>query len=162
MGILGLLFRGGREFIQEQSAKRDLERKLGRRVSKDELYSLGSHLDAAQPNAPQMPLISTPRESSVPFGDAKPPMKTLTKLLLIGLPLLFFGVVGALAFVSIMPERQYNRLNPFTPKPPAGSFPSQLGAFNLKDSPDWNSVKSYNPFEYWEGNYTNGSNYITS
>jgi hypothetical protein len=162
MGILGLLFRGAREVVQEQSAKRDLERKLGRKVSTDELYSLGSHLDAAQPTAPQMPLISTPRESGVPFGDAKPPMKTLTKLLLIGLPLLFFGGVGAVALVAIMPEHQYNRLNPFTPKPPAGTFPARLGAFSLKQSPDWHSVQSYNPVEYWDADYTNGSNYITS
>jgi hypothetical protein len=161
MGILGLLFRGAREVVQEQSAKRDLERKLGRKVSKDELYSLGSHLDAADPSAANMPLKSTPRESTVPFGDAKPPMKTLTKLLLIGIPLLLFGVVGAVGYVAIMPEYQFNRLNPFTPKPPAGTFPSQLGAFNLKESPDWHKAASYNPVEYWEGTYTNGANYIT-
>lgn len=162
MGILGLLFRAGREAVQEQSAKRDLEGKLGRKVSTDELYSLGSHLDAAGEINPQKPLISTPRESSVPFGDAKPPMKFTTKLLLVGVPLLLLFIGGAAFLVWNMSEYQYNRLNPFTPKPPAGSFPTSLGAFNLKESPDWHGVKSYNPVEYWEGTYTNGTNYITS
>jgi hypothetical protein len=162
MGILGLLFRGTREVVQEQRAKKDLERKLGRKVSKDELYSLGSHLDAAQPaGGQQMPKISTPRESSVPFGDAKPPMKTLTKLLLIGIPLLLLLTIGAVGFVALMSQHDFDRLNPWTPKPPAGTFPSQLGAFNLKEKPDYNRVASYNPVENWEGTYTNGTNYIS-
>jgi hypothetical protein len=139
-----------------------LEQKLGRKVSEEELYSLGSHLDAAGPGNAQAPLISTPRESSVPFGDAKPPMKFVTKLLLFGVPLLLLILALPVAYVALMSEAQYNRLNPWTPKPPAGSFPAQLGAFNLKDTPDWYGVKSYNPVEYWQGNYSNGTNYITS
>ena len=75
MGILGLLIRGAREKAQEYSAKNELEGKLGRRVSNQELYSLGSHLDAAQGENKQKPLNYAQREASVPFADAKPPGK---------------------------------------------------------------------------------------
>jgi hypothetical protein len=162
MGILGFIFRAIREAVQEKSAKNSLENKLGRKVSNNDLYSLGAHLDATpQTNAVPPPMQSTPREASVPFGDAKPPMKTSTKLLLIGIPLVFIGLIFVSAVFALMSQRQYNRLNPFTPKPPAGSFPSQLGTFNLKESPDYNEVNYYTPVENWEGVYTNGTNYIT-
>ncbi|HEY0458526.1 MAG TPA: hypothetical protein VGC97_05190 [Pyrinomonadaceae bacterium] len=160
MGLLRLLIRGSRDAAEEYSAKRDLERKLGRKVSEEELYSLGSHLDAAGPGNGQMPLVSTPRESSVPFGDAKPPMTFTKKLLLFGIPLLLLCIILPVAYVGLMSEYEYNRINPWTPKPPAGTFPAQMGAFHLKQSPDWNGVKSYNPAENWEGEYTNGTNYI--
>ena len=137
MGILRLLFRGGREFIQEQSAKRDLERKLGRKVSKDELYSLGSHLDAASPGAPQMPLQSTPRESAVPFADAKPPMKTTTKLVIAGILVMVFGVLGVAGYVATMSQSQFNRLNPFTPKPSPDDFPATAGRFARASDPEY-------------------------
>src|SRR5688500_10646117 len=94
-GIFGILFRCAREKLQERAAKSSLESKLGRKVPKEELYSLSSHLDAAQPTVPQMPLQQgMPRTSSVPFGDAKPPMKTATKLLIGGALVLLLGVVG--------------------------------------------------------------------
>ncbi|HEY8559286.1 MAG TPA: hypothetical protein VIL74_02700 [Pyrinomonadaceae bacterium] len=137
MGILGLLFRGAREAVQEQSAKRNLEKKLGRKVSTEELYSLGSHLDAAAPNAPQMPLISTPRESTVPFGDAKPPMKTMTKLIIAAVFVLVFGVFGVAAYVATMSQSQFNRLNPFTPKPAPDDFPAAVGKFSRSSDPEY-------------------------
>jgi hypothetical protein len=160
MGLLRLLIRGSRDAYQEHAAKKELEQKLGRKVSEEELYSLGSHLDAAGPGNGQMPLVSTPRESSVPFGDAKPPMTFTKKLLLFGIPALLLLIILPVAYVGLMSEYEYNRINPWTPKPPAGTFPAQLGAFHLKQSPDWNGVKSYNPAENWEGEYTNGTNYI--
>ncbi len=160
MGILRLLIRGTREAVQEKRAKNDLERKLGRRVSKEDLYSLGAHLDAAQPAAAQMPLQSTPRESAVPFADAKPPMRRLYFWLIVGVLVLFVGTIGTAAFVAMMPERTYNRLNPFTPKPPAGSFPAQLGDYKLKEKPDYYGVSSLNRVPYFEGEYNSGTNYI--
>lgn len=157
MGILGLIFRAVREAVQEKSAKNSLEDKLGRKVSTNDLYSLGAHLDASQPtNVVQQPMQSTPREASVPFGDAKPPMKTRTKLLLIGIPLLFLGLLFVSAFVAMMPERTYNRLNPFTPKPPEGAFPAKVGAYNL-DITDYIAPSSYNPVTHFESEYKSGS-----
>ncbi len=157
MGILGFLIRAIKEAVQEKSAKNNLEDKLGRKVSTNELYSLGSHLDAAEPTAQQMPLISTPRESSVPFGDAKPPMKTLTKLLLIGIPLLLLGAFVLSVFVAAMPERVFNRYNPFAPKPPAGTFPAKLGSYNLDLGPDYEAPNQYNPITHFEGEYKSGA-----
>lgn len=160
-GILRLIFKGTREVIQEQSAKRDLEQKLGRKVSKDELYSLGSHLDAAQPNAPQQPLQSTPRESAVPFADAKPPMKTRTKLIIAGALVLVIGFIGVLiaGFVILnMPQRTFNRLNPFSPKPPEGTFPAQIGNYVLQHKPDYEGVTSYYAAPHFEAEYKEDSN----
>ena len=143
MGILGLLFRGAREAIQEKSAKNRLEGKLGRKVSKEELYSLGSHLDAAQPDAAaQMPFQphGAPRAASVPFGDAKPPMKTRTKLIIGGVLVLLIGFVAvAVAGFAVlnMSQSTYNRLNPFTPKPSAADFPAQIGRFSLSTGPEY-------------------------
>ena len=160
MGILGFLFRAIKEAVQEKSAKSNLENKLGRKVTTNELYSLGSHLDAAQPNAVQQPMRSTPREASVPFGDAKPPMKTLTKLLLVGIPLLFLVVIGVGVMAAIMPERTYNRLNPFTPKPPEGTFPAKVGSYELDHAPDYVAPSSYNPVAHFESEYVSGSENI--
>ena len=141
MGILGFLFRVIREKIQEQSAKGDLEDKLGRKVSTHDLYSLGSHLDAAQPNAQQIPLQSTPREASVPFGEAKPPMKTKTKLIIAGVLVLVFGFIGVVAaagfVIFIMPRSTYNKLNPFAPKPSPDDFPAQIGRFTRSTDPEY-------------------------
>jgi hypothetical protein len=160
MGLLRLLFRGAKEQAEEYAAKRALEQKLGRKVSKEELYSLGSHLDATQETGADKPLQYTQRESAMPFADAKPPMKTLTKLLLIGIPLLLLVTFGAAAFVSIMPERQRNRLNPFSPKPPAGAFPSQLGDFRLEHKPDYIAPTSYSPLPHFEAEYKNDSHTV--
>jgi hypothetical protein len=154
--IARLLYRGTKDVVEEQNAKRNLENKLGRRVSKDELYSLGAHLDAAGPINGQVPLQSTPRESSVPFGDAKPPMKFTTKLLLVGVPLLLIGVLFVGFIILNMPQRTYNRLNPFSPKPPAGTFPSQIGNYALDHKPDYDEPSSYNPAPSFESEYKNG------
>jgi len=156
MGLLGFIFRAVREAVQEKSAKNSLEDKLGRKVSTSDLYSLGAHLDASQPTNVHQPMQSTPREASVPFGDAKPPMKTLTKLLLIGVPLLLLVTIGAAGVVAIMPERTYNRLNPFTPKPPAGTFPAKVGSYNL-DNMDYIAPSSYNPTTHFESEYKSGA-----
>jgi len=153
MGILGLLFRGAREAYQEKSAKNDLERKLGRKVSKDELYSLGSHLDAAQPNAAAPPVMqSTPREASVPFGDAKPPMNPLLKSILIGIPLLFIGLIVVSVGIAMLP----NRYNPFATKPPEGTVPVKLGTYSL-DRTDYIAPSSYNPVTHFENEYKSGA-----
>jgi len=160
MGILGFLIRVVKEAVQEKSAKNNLEDKLGRKVSTNELYSLGSHLDAAEPNAVQQPMRSTPREASVPFGDAKPPMKTTTKLLLFGIPVLFLGLLILPAIISVLPQRTYNRLNPFTPKPPEGTFPAKLGTYSLDHSPDYIAPSSYNPIPHFESEYKSGTETI--
>lgn len=141
MGILGFLFRVIREKVQEKSAKGDLEGKLGRKVSTHDLYSLGSHLDAAQPTTAPQSLQSTPREASVPFAEAKPPMRTKTKLIIAGVLVLvigFIGVVAAAGFVIfIMPRSTYNKLNPFTPKPSPDDFPAQIGRFTRSTDPEY-------------------------
>ena len=101
MGILGLLIRGTRDAVQEHSAKNNLEKKLGRKVSKEELYSLGAHLDAAEP----MPLQSAPRETAMPVTAAKPPMSKLWLLLIAGVLVLFVGIVGVAGSILLMSER---------------------------------------------------------
>ncbi len=157
MGLLGLLLREGKERAEDYAARKELEEKLGRRVTHEELYSLGSHLDAAETGAPPKPLNYTPREASTPFADAKPPMKLTTKLLLFGVPLiLLVGFVGTF-FVTAMPERTYNRLNPFTPKPPEGVFPGSVGDFSLAQKPDYNAPNSYNPLTSFDGEYKKDS-----
>lgn len=153
MGILGMLIRGTIEAVQNKRAKNDLEGKLGRSVTKEEQYSLGSHLQAAQPNVQNAPMISTPRESSTPFADAKPPMKTLTKLLLIGIPLLLIGGLFVTFLFLSMSERTYNRLNPYTPKPPEGVFPADVGGFKMEQKPDYNKPTTYKPATWFNGEY---------
>ena len=161
MGLLGMLIRGTIEAVQNKRAKNDLEGKLGRSVTEEEQYSLGAHLQAAQPNAPNAPMISTPRESSTPFADAKPPMRTGIKLLIAGIILLIVVIPAGAFFVMIMTEKTYNHLNPFTPKPPAGSMPDQIGEFNQNNNYDWISGKqSYQHGEHFESTYKKGGNYI--
>jgi hypothetical protein len=158
IGILRLLFRGTREFVQEQSAKKNLESKLGRKVSKDELYSLGAHLDAAQPNnAQKMPLQQSPYQQSVPFADAKPPMRLMTKLILAAILLLIVGVIGVFAVVIMTPRHTFTRLNPFGPKPPDGTFPAKLGNYALEHKPDFEEQDLYNPRSNFASEYSNGT-----
>jgi hypothetical protein len=46
-------------------------------------------------------------------------------------------VVGAAALVVLnMPEVEYNRLNPFSPKPPRVAFPATIAGFTLSSQPD--------------------------
>lgn len=160
-GIGRLLFKGTKEFIQEQSAKRKLEKKLGRKVSEEELYSLGSHLDAADEAPTGAPLISTPREASVPFGDAKPPMKFLTKLIIAVVLLGIVGIAGALLLVVTAPRHTFSRLNPFGPKPPAGTFPSSLGAFQIGHKPDYEDQTGFSPRPHFDSEYVNGNEKVS-
>lgn len=148
-----LLGRGAKEKAEEMLAKRELEKKLGRKVTTEELYSLGSHLDAAGDIDPSKPLISTPRESSTPFADAKPPMKFMTKLLLIGIPLLLLTMCFGGGLLATMSKQTFNRLNPFSPKPPAGTFPAKLGNYTLDHKPDYNEPTSYMPTKSFSAEY---------
>ena len=157
MGLLGILIRGTIGAVQNRRMKNDLEGKLGRSVTEEEQYSLGAHLQAAQPNAPNAPMISTPRESSTPFADAKPPMKTLTKLLLIGIPLLLIGTLFVSFLFLNMSEQSYNRLNPFTPKPPEGVFPAQVGDYTIAQKPDYNKPTISTPATRFDGEYKKGT-----
>ena len=154
MGLLGLLLREGKERAEDYAARKELEEKLGRRVTHEELYSIGSHLDAAEVKTPPKPLTYTPREASTPFGDAKPPIKLKNKLLLFGVPLILLIGLVATFFVMIMPERTYNQLNPFTPQPPADSMPKTVGAFKIEEKPEYYSgEKSYHNGRHWEATY---------
>lgn len=155
---LGRLLGGGaKEKAEELIAKRNLEKKLGRKVTTEELYSLGSHLDAAGDVDPSKPLISTPRESSTPFADAKPPMKLTTKLLLIGIPLLLLTMCLGGGLIATMSKQTYNRLNPFAPKPPEGTFPAKLGNYTLDHKPDYNEPTSYMPTRNFSAEYKSGT-----
>ncbi|HVE58390.1 MAG TPA: hypothetical protein VNB22_16275, partial [Pyrinomonadaceae bacterium] len=160
MGILGFLFRAIREAVQEKSAKNSLEGKLGRKVSNNDLYSLGAHLDASQPTVAQPQMQSTPREASVPFGDAKPPMRTRTKLLLIGIPLVVLGLIFVTAVFALMSQRDYNRLNPFSPKPPEGTFPAKVGNYAIDHKPDYLEPTSYKPATSFESEYKSGTDTV--
>ena len=135
--------------------------KLGRKVSKDEIYSLEANIDAAGPGVTPMPLQSTPREAAVPFADAKPPMKTRTILLIVGLVALFGGWFVISPIIGNMPEQRYNRLNPFTPKPPAGTFDAGFGSYKLSDPPDYYSGRnSWDNGRHFEASYSNDTFFI--
>ncbi|HMS40607.1 MAG TPA: hypothetical protein PKE69_10295 [Pyrinomonadaceae bacterium] len=153
MGLLRFIFRGAKEAIEEQSAKSDLEKKLGRKVSEEELYSLGSHLDAAGENTSPQPLKITQRESATPFADAKPPIKLRNKLLLFGILLLIIGFLVGGFVIQNMSKQTYNRLNPFTPKPPEGVFPAKVGDYSLAQKPDYYEPSSYKPTPSFGGEY---------
>lgn len=156
--VLGLVFKGARETIEEQIARRELEQKLGRKVSKEELYSLSSHLDAAGENAVQQPLQMTQRESATPFADAKPPMATSLKLLIAGVIFLVMAFPLANIFVKLMPERW----SPFYPKPPENSFPAKTGNFELFNDYQWRDGKeTYHHGEHFETDYSNGLSMVS-
>ena len=157
MRLGGLLGQEAKERAEEFAAKRELEKKLGRKVTTEELYSLGSHLDAAGDIDMSKPMISTPREASVPFGDAKPPMKLSTKLLLIGIPLLLLTMCFGGTVLTSMSQHTFNRLNPFSPKPPEGTFPAKLGNYTLDHKPDYNEPTSYAPVKNFSAEYKNGT-----
>lgn len=152
--VLGLVFKGARETIEEQMARRELEQKLGRKVSKEELYSLGTHLDATAADSNAQPLKMTQRESATPFADAKPPMATSSKLLIAGVILLVIGFPLASIFVKLMPEHW----SPFYPKPPENSFPAKTGNFELFNDYKWRDGKAtYDHGEHFETDYSNGT-----
>jgi hypothetical protein len=152
MRLSRLVAHEAKDRAEELEFKRQLEQKLGREVTEEEMYSLGSHLDAAGAGNPDQPLQYTPRESATPFADAKPPSKYLKYVVGAGILVLIIGVAGFI-FLN-MSERQYNRLNPFTPKPPANSFPQTVGNYNLVESPDYNKKSVFDPVANYEGRYT--------
>lgn len=157
--FLGLVFKGAQEAIEEQSAKRDLEQKLGRKISNEELYSLGAHIDAAGEINTAQPLVLTPRESEIPFAGAKPPMSLTTKLLIV-VPLFLLFVFGAASILKSMPEQSLYGLNPFSPNPPEDVFFQNIGDFALTKRPDYHSPNSSNPVPRFEGEYKNGTQIV--
>jgi len=156
MGLLGILLRGAKDTAEEQLAKRRLEQKLGRKVSKEEVYSLSSHMDAAGDINPAQPLISSHRESSVPFADAKPPMSFKTKLILVGVVLLGVFLFAASFLVNMMRSEISEYFNP-PPAAPAGVYPETIGEYTLTKRPSYLTPGSSDPATRYSGEYKRGA-----
>ena len=138
MGLFRIFGGEAKDRLEEYNAKKALEKQLGRKIEDHELYSLSTNMDAsdAQPTSgTPSPIASL--ESTTPFAQAKPPISTSFKLGGAAIILLVVLVGGGGFFILNMPEATYNRLNPFTPKPPAGAFPTAIGEYSLKEAPTY-------------------------
>lgn len=134
--------------IQELVAKKSLEEKLGRKVGSHEIYSIGANIEAAEATQERLP------RSLQPPAPPKP-MSGTTKIVLasfaVGVVLLVVaGILGGV--VIMMPTATYNRLNPFTPKVPAGAFPPSIAGRDLIAEPQYDN-KSYCPCYSFTGQY---------
>ena len=88
-------------------------------------------------------------------------MKTSMKLLLVGIVLVCLGGFFLPIIIKMMPEQTLRRWNPFAEKPPEGSFPAQIGSYNLVDSYDWyNGKETYHHGEHFEADYSFGAGYV--
>jgi hypothetical protein len=154
MSLFGLLGGEAKERAQDYLAKRRLEKKLGRKVADHELYSLSSHIEAEE-NAPRTEPQAQPMQfpqgqftqqqfqpGQIAMGSVQP--KSLKRKVLV------FGILAGIAFLLVggffvisMSETTYNRLNPFTPKPPAGAFPATIAGYSLSEEPMYKSYRSY-------------------
>lgn len=136
MGLLRLLIGGAREKHRENKAKHEMEERLGRKVDKSELYSLGAQLEAA-------PVEAGGRVASPPRPRAR--LSAKTKLVLLGGAAALVLAAAALFTWESLPERTRNGLNPFAPKVPRGAFPDTVAGFH-KDSEiyyeDWRASGS--------------------
>lgn len=137
MGLFRIFGGEAKDRLENYQAKQALEKKLGRKVEDHELFSLNANLDAsvADPtqSAANPPLVH--RESTTPFSDAKAPMSMFLKLGIVGVVLFMLVVGGVSFFIWNMPQATYNRLNPFTPKPPPGLFPPTIAGYQLEGEP---------------------------
>ncbi|MBP7374852.1 MAG: hypothetical protein KA956_00105 [Pyrinomonadaceae bacterium] len=129
--MLGVVIRWIIGSIRDLVARKSLEDKLGRKVASHEIFSLGANIEAAE---------ITQQASSDPPQPLPPPqpMSRNTKIALasVATGFLFLAGVGVLfVVVMMMPEATYNRLNPFTPKAPAGAFPVAIAGFERATEP---------------------------
>jgi len=140
MGLLGLGVRAIIDRVQTRTAKKELEAKLGRKVTESELYSLGANLEAEDATgvtkAPQSRRVSR-RTMLIIFSS-------VLLIVLVGIPFMW---------VMSMSESQWNHLNPFTPKPPAGSFPLQIGEFKRTGQPEYYKSHSASFAPYFSATY---------
>jgi hypothetical protein len=82
-----------------------------------------------QTNALEEPPLSPPK-----------PRSKLVRVLIWGSAVLvvLLIVLGVAGFVVVtMPVGKFNRLNPFTPKPPRGVFPASIAGFTLAHNPEY-------------------------
>ena len=131
MSLLGFLLREAKDKAEEYKAKNDLEERLGRKVSKHEIYSLGANLESAAPRAEQ-----TTQDLSSAQSEAEP-RKRSRKFIILGAVVAFLIVSAAGLYVMSLSDDQYYRLNPFTPKPTAEAFPKDSAGYGIKEEPTY-------------------------
>ena len=163
MSLLGFLFREAKDKAEEYKAKSDLEDKLGRKVGKHEIYSLGANLEAvAPPRDEQMN-----RDLASPQLAAEPKSRS-RKFVILAVAAFLIVSAAAVVFVMDMSDYQYYRLNPFTPKPAAETIPKAAAGYGIKEEPTY--YASYlskdcncNAFkaEYYLGGKAFDKNHIT-
>jgi hypothetical protein len=161
MSLLGFLLREAKDKAEEYQAKSDLEEKLGRKVSKHEIYSLGANLESAA-----APTAQTYQDSSPPL--AAEPKSRARKFMIFGVIAFLIVSAAAVVIVMDMSDYQYYRLNPFTPKPSAETIPKAAAGYGIKEEPTY--YDSYlskecncNAFkaEYYLGGKVFDKNHIT-
>jgi hypothetical protein len=166
MGLLGMLIREVITLGSELKSKNKLEKQLGRKVEKRDIYSLGANLEAAEANAPPNPQFQFAAPPMAPQQQTFPPAaKSKTKFIILGIigiaaVLLFVFGIAAL-YVMMLSENDYNRLNPFTPKPPAGAFPASIAEYNRSD--EINYSRSYSQIcscSYFSSTYRKGDHNV--
>ncbi|PYS73085.1 MAG: hypothetical protein DMF69_05865 [Acidobacteria bacterium] len=141
MGLLGIGIREARDRAQTRAAKKKLEAKLGRKVTERALYSLSANLEATE--------VSTPDPQA-------PPSRHISrrKMLIVFSSVLLIVLLGVpFVWVMSMSESEWNHLNPFTPKPPAGSFPQQLGTFRRSGEPEYHKRYSASSGPHFTATY---------
>jgi hypothetical protein len=150
--MLGRLLKNEvKERLNEQKAKRNLERKLGRKIRTDELYSLGSWLDAAGPSQPGEPHVAPPNHQ--PASDSFQTMSHVGKREPVGMgKIIFVGVlIVALLGAGIF---AYDYFDPFTPRPPEGVFHNQVGRFTMSYEPHYVEASNIGEGKYFYAYYS--------
>lgn len=131
MSLLGLLLREAKNKAQEYQAQSDLEEKLGRKVGKHEIYSLGANLESAAPRKEQ-----TNQDLSSPQLADEPKKRSRKFIILAVAALLIVSAAGL--YVMSMSDYQYYRINPFTPKPTAAeAIPKTAAGYGIKEEPTY-------------------------
>lgn len=136
MGLIRLLAGGAREQYRENKAKNELEQRLGRKVDKSELYSLGAQLDAAE---------VAPAATSATVATAAPAKRlsrTTKRVLMACVAALVLFAVGYVVIESTS-EETWNRLNPFAPKLPQGAFPAAVAGYRKEPQTYYTDRRSY-------------------
>lgn len=146
MPLLGFLLGEAIERRKEAAAKRKLEQKLGRQVSTQELYSLGTYMEEKEIKEGTAHAYSS---STPALSDASP--RSIWRPVLI-----WWGASAVIAVLVVglyifnMPQARFNKINPFAPSPPAGAFPAEVGRFKRYRTPDlhqWRKIGTGVNFE---------------